>query len=114
VNSDIIVEGVIKMSLGVRLKEARQKKKMTQREVCRIMGFSIPTLSGYETEYRDPDTDTLAELAKLYEVSVEWLLTGKQEKLSELETRILQELLNLDENVKKEILKFIRFQKSNQ
>jgi transcriptional regulator with XRE-family HTH domain len=112
VNSDIIVEGVIKVSLGVRLKEARQKKKMTQREVCRIMGFSIPTLSGYETEYRDPDTETLTELAKLYEVSVEWLLTGRLERLNELETRIMNELKNIDENVKKEILEFIRFRKS--
>lgn len=102
------------MSLGFRLKEAREKKKLSQREVSKRIGVSISTLSGYETEYRDPDTETLTELSKIYEVSVEWLLTGKVTKLSEYETKILEELKNMDESVKLEILKFIRFRKSNQ
>ena len=102
------------MSLGLRLKQAREKKKMSQKEVSKLIGVSISSLSGYETEYRDPDTDTLTELSKIYDVSVEWLLTGKVENLSEYETRILNELKNIDEKVKLEILQFIRFRKSNQ
>ena len=102
------------MSLGLRLKQAREKKKMSQKEVSKLIGVSISSLSGYETEYRDPDTDTLTELSKIYDVSVEWLLTGKVSKLSENESKILEELKNMDESVKLEILKFIRFRKSNQ
>jgi transcriptional regulator with XRE-family HTH domain len=101
-------------TMGSRLKSARTKVGMTQNVVAKKLGISFGTLSGYERNYRDPDTETLSKLAEMYGVSVSWLVTGKHEQLSELETKILQEIVNLDESVKKEILKFIRFQKSNQ
>lgn len=62
--------------LGYRLKLARQHKNMTQMEAAKKLGISNGTLSGYERNYRDPDTETLAKLAELYGVSVDWL-TGR-------------------------------------
>jgi transcriptional regulator with XRE-family HTH domain len=87
---------------------------MTQEVVAKKLGISFGTLSGYERNYRDPDTETLSKLAEMYDVSVSWLVNGKEEKLSEYETKILNELKNIDESIKLEVLKFIRFQKSNQ
>jgi transcriptional regulator with XRE-family HTH domain len=101
-------------TMGARLKSARNKKKMTQEVVAKKLGISFGTLSGYERNYRDPDTETLSKLAEMYGVSVSWLVNGKEEKLSEYETKILNELKNIDESIKLEVLKFIRFQKSNQ
>lgn len=60
-------------TLGARLKEAREKKRLTQIEVSKKLGISNGTLSGYERDYRDPDTATLKKLANLYEVSIDWL-----------------------------------------
>lgn len=59
--------------LGYRLKIARENKNLTQMEVAKKLGISNGTLSGYERNYRDPDTETLAKLAELYGVSVDWL-----------------------------------------
>jgi transcriptional regulator with XRE-family HTH domain len=101
-------------TMGARLKSARNKAKMTQEVVAKKLGISFGTLSGYERNYRDPDTETLSKLAEMYDVSVSWLVNGKEEKLSEYETKILNELKNIDESIKLEVLKFIRFQKSNQ
>jgi transcriptional regulator with XRE-family HTH domain len=76
-------------TLGARLKEAREKKRLTQMEVAKKLGISNGTLSGYERNYRDPDTNILAKLSALYEVSVDWLtgniknpitLTGTSER----------------------------------
>lgn len=61
-------------SLGQRLKEAREITRLTQQQVADKLGISNGTLSGYERNYRDPDTDTLNRLAALYEVSVDYLL----------------------------------------
>jgi len=63
-------------SLGARLKQARERKRLTQAEVAAKIGISYGTLSGYERNYRDPDTDTLRKLANLYGVSTDWLLYG--------------------------------------
>lgn len=65
------------MNLGSRLKEAREKKGLTQLDAARKVGISNGTLSGYERNYRDPDTDVLKKLSELYEVSPSWLIAGK-------------------------------------
>lgn len=67
-------------NLGYRLKKARSEKRLTQMEVAKIIGISHGTLSGYERDYRDPDTETLSKLASLYDVSLDWLLTGEENK----------------------------------
>ncbi|OAS19286.1 helix-turn-helix domain-containing protein [Paenibacillus oryzisoli] len=63
-------------TLGSRLKEAREKKRLTQVQVAEKLGISNGTLSGYERNYRDPDTSTLSELSKIYEVSIDYLTNG--------------------------------------
>ncbi|RCW44268.1 helix-turn-helix domain-containing protein [Paenibacillus prosopidis] len=69
-------------TLGERLKYAREKKRYTQIEVAEKLDISNGAISGYERNYRDPDTDTLNKLATLYDVTPNWLL-GRNEKESE-------------------------------
>jgi len=71
-------------SLGSRLKEAREKKRLTQLEVANKLGISNGTLSGYERNYRDPDTETLRRLADLYDESVDWLTGNNQNRYSKI------------------------------
>lgn len=84
--------------LGRRLKEAREKTHLTQQQVADRLGISNGTLSGYERNYRDPDTDTLSKLAELYGVSVDWL-TGRTDK----ENEVVKESSELSEYRKKAI-----------
>lgn len=60
--------------IGKRLKAARENAKLTQVDAAKKLGVSNGTLSGYERNYRDPDTDILNNMANLYDVSVEWLM----------------------------------------
>jgi len=62
--------------LGKRLAKARKAKQFTQDYVANIIGTTYQTISNYERDERDPDTQTLAKLASLYEVSLDWLLNG--------------------------------------
>ena len=64
-------------SLGDRLKIARQKRGFKQVDVRERANINNKTLSGYENNVSEPDRNTLITLAKLYEVSYEWLLTGE-------------------------------------
>lgn len=64
-------------SLGDRLKIARQKRGLKQVDVRERTSINNKTLSGYENNVSEPDRNTLIVLAKLYEVSYEWLLTGE-------------------------------------
>ena len=62
------------MSLGNRLKRMREVKKLSQIEAAEKLRLSNGVLSNYERDYRDPDTGTLAQMAKLYNVSTDYLL----------------------------------------
>ncbi|OQM47503.1 transcriptional regulator [Anoxybacillus sp. UARK-01] len=82
--------------LGKRLKEARKKKKLTQIEAAKLLGISNGTLSGYERNYRDPDTKTLENIADLYGVSTDYLL-GRSDNPSNHHKDDLPRLTEKDE-----------------
>ncbi|QQE79629.1 helix-turn-helix domain-containing protein [Alicyclobacillus sp. SO9] len=86
-------------TLGDRLKRARERSKHTQNEVCKALGISIGTLSGYERDYRKPDTDVLAKLANHYDVSIDYLVTGKTLDPAEIDPEQAEFLRWVEENL---------------
>lgn len=64
------------MSLSQRLASARKDTGMTQREVAEKLDISFQAVSLWERGETTPDIDKLAELASLYQVTTDWLLTG--------------------------------------
>src|SRR5699024_4540213 len=101
--SDIVINEVFNMNvLGKRLKQARSDAGLKQIDAAEKLGISNGTLSGYERNYRDPDTDILNRMAELYEVSVDWLLginNTKDNQISD-EDYIDEELQDFIDNVK--------------
>lgn len=69
---------VVKMEdfydLGLRLKELRKTKRMTQRQVATRLNMGISTISGYENNTKTPSLEALVDLARLYNVSTDYLL----------------------------------------
>lgn len=49
---------------------------MTQNDVAGALGVDFTTISKYENNRSQPDNEILRELASIYEVSLDWLLTG--------------------------------------
>ncbi|MBR4237787.1 helix-turn-helix domain-containing protein [bacterium] len=67
--------------IGDRIKELRNKKELTQAELADKLGFTSQTVSNWESGIREPDIDSLTQLASLFNVSLDYLLLGKQETL---------------------------------
>lgn len=57
-----------------RLKNARKKKKMYQKELAAILGVSRSAVTAWETGARFPEFGTLKRMADVLEVSVDYLL----------------------------------------
>lgn len=64
-------------TFGIRLKQARKNKRLTQNEVADQLGIDFTTVSKYENDKSQPDNETLREIAVLYDVSLDWLITGQ-------------------------------------
>lgn len=60
--------------LGSRIKEAREKRGITQGELARRINRSVPTISSYETNAQTPPTDVLLSIANTLHVSLDYLL----------------------------------------
>ncbi len=72
--------------LSKRLRELRIEKGLSQYKAADLLGYSRGKLSNYEQGSREPDYDTLEELANFYNVTVEYLLGRTDDKhLTEVE-----------------------------
>ncbi|MGN9864670.1 helix-turn-helix domain-containing protein [Bacillus swezeyi] len=80
------------MNYADRLKFLREKAGLTQKFVAQKIGVKNNTLSSYESGKRQPDYETTKKLADLYDVSIDFLLTGKEHENSSDD--MWKELLN--------------------
>lgn len=58
----------------LQIKKIRQKRGLTQKDVCEFLQISQNTFSQYENNKRQPDNDTLSRIADFFNVSVDYLL----------------------------------------
>lgn len=62
------------MAFHVRLKQLRQKHKLTQGELASILGLKPTAISNYESKRNEPSFDKLIALSKYFDVSCDYLL----------------------------------------
>ena len=68
--------------LGERLRYLRQKNGLTQRKVAEILNIDRSTYTYYETGKTSPDASSLKRLARMFDVSVDYILDNHPQGLS--------------------------------
>ena len=63
-----------------RLRDLREDRDLSQKELAKIIGMSQTGYSKYETGENDIPTEILIALARFYDVSVDYLLGETNEK----------------------------------
>jgi len=63
-----------------RLRDLREDRDLTQKQVAQILGMSQTGYSKYETGENDIPTQVLIRLADLYQTSIDYLLERTDEK----------------------------------
>ena len=87
--------------LKERLKEQRELKHLSQKDVSRAVGMSASILSNYENGERLPSLENLIILARFYKCSTDYLLGIEKYRnnyidismLNEKQVSLLQEFL---------------------
>lgn len=64
----------MEIKLGKRLKELREERNLTQRQVAAALKINSVTYLHYEKAQREPPLTLLAEMASFFNVSVDYLL----------------------------------------
>ncbi|MFB5189036.1 helix-turn-helix domain-containing protein [Alicyclobacillus fastidiosus] len=65
-------------SFGVRLRQLRTKASLTQEELGKQFKISPSTIGMYERDEREPSLELLQRLAEFFEVTIDYLVSGKQ------------------------------------
>ena len=66
--------------LAERLSLLRKERDMTQKEVSQELGISLNSYQRYETDEREPTAPILVQMAKFYNVSLDYLVGMKDER----------------------------------
>lgn len=84
---------------GLRLRELRKNKNLSQDELARKINKSKSVVSGYENNIKTPPIDVLTSLALIYGVSLDYLsgIEKKEmlsvDKLSESQKKLINLLI---------------------
>lgn len=64
------------MSFGLKLKQLRERKGLTQTDLAKVLGTSLKTISNYEVKDTRPRKMSMYEkIAKFFGVDINYLLT---------------------------------------
>jgi transcriptional regulator with XRE-family HTH domain len=69
-------------TLGTKIKELRFRNEMTQEELAQKLKIKRPTLANWETDRATPDYAKIKEMARIFGVSVDYLL-GQTNQVSD-------------------------------
>lgn len=89
------------VSFGEKLRELREKARLTQRQLAVQIRVSKSTISSYETQVRDPSPANIIKIAKTFHVSTDYLLgidkieRADLSELDEEEKEIVYNLINI-------------------
>jgi SOS-response transcriptional repressor LexA len=71
------IKGNMYMTVGDRLKEARQSLGLKQTEIANILGINSNFLSNIERGAKSPSKKLIETLSSAYKINANWLLTGE-------------------------------------
>lgn len=89
------------LGMGERLRKLRKSKKLSLKQVSERLGISVSSLSGYELDEKNPSYKNLLKLARLYDVSCDYLIGNSEQRtlnisgLSDRELDSIAEIISI-------------------
>lgn len=104
------------MTLGTQIKELRKKSDITQEDLAKLLGCPRGTVSNWEIDRSEPDSAMLGRIAKVFNVSLDYLMLGEASFAAEQSTAYNAAPPGITEGLsdeeKKQVEQFVEFIKS--
>lgn len=71
------------MPFGEVLRELLQQRELTQKQLAAHLNMAPSTLGNYIQDSREPDFETLRQLADFFDVSIDYLLDHRTKKAND-------------------------------
>lgn len=91
-----------------RLRMARSRLRLTQREVAERVSVSVSTYRSWEKSGEPGSLDVAGRLCAVLGISLEWYINGEEFKaLSADETKVVRHFKNLSERQRRGFIEYI-------
>jgi transcriptional regulator with XRE-family HTH domain len=87
--------------LGLRLRDLRKNKHLSQTQVAKRLSLTRASISGYENNLASPSIDVLVKLALLYGVTTDYILGLDNRKvivlddISERDAEVITDIIGI-------------------
>lgn len=96
--------------LGERISELRKRKKMTQKQLAEYLSVSLNSVSLYERNLSTPDDEMKVQIARFFNVSMDYLMGTSDQETALSQTAPHPTLLffeNLPPQARQELVEFL-------
>ena len=93
--------------VGERLSELRKDNGMTQRELSELLSVSVTTISGYENNQNNPNDEIKVHIARILNVSLDYLLGAIDDELPLIRSNTLLLPKSFTKEARLEVIKYI-------
>ena len=93
--------------MNTRIKEIREKTKLTQEDFGKRIGSARNTIANYETGNRKPSNAVITSICREFNINEEWLRTGKGEMIKPIQDKLsfyLGQIQSWDDDFIKDII----------
>ena len=85
--------------IGERLQAFRNKKGLSQSAIARALGVSMRTYQNYERGERSITKEFICSFCEKFDVSTDWLLSGKTPPGDEIDWEVLETIMTTIESI---------------
>jgi transcriptional regulator with XRE-family HTH domain len=101
--------GLNNMLVSKRLIELREERDLSQKELAGKLGVAANTISAYENESAKPKLDGMIEIARFFDVSIDYLVGLIDEKVPYARDRYVVLPNSFTSGMRDEVIKYIDF-----
>jgi transcriptional regulator with XRE-family HTH domain len=92
-------------SIGQKIRRLRRERELGQAELAKKLNTSVVTISSYETDKSMPSSEMLIKLSKVFNVSIDYLVSAQTTGTIQVQNKELLKRVELLDRVKPEDLK---------
>lgn len=87
------------MTFGQRVQMLRDRAGMTRQALSDQLGMKPQTLRHYEIGDREPGTETIVAIAKIFDVTVDWLIGNDREPIRPAQWALIRATKDLPDEI---------------